>query len=237
VVKLSMGAIIRVITRLMMLPLVVIRLQTSGKAIYGRGTHNPLNAAVFSGHTGIVKALLKHGYSPNERDSKGDYPLNVAVASGHEDIVKALLTSGKAVYGRGVYNQGDYPLSVAVASGYYGIVKLLLKSRYSPNERDNMGIYPLYCAQTSGYKDIVEALLKYGASHGASTTCKTISHGLKNETHLEISKNQNQVSQKKKKKRFGENSHFTCMSTIGCGNSKVLKLNLIPSKIKSILRS
>lgn len=86
----------------------------------------PLQSAVSSGHTSIVRMLLKQGADPNVREKGGFTPLHAAAANGDVESIQMLIASGADLKLRS--DEGKSALDLAEEKGHQGAVELLKRA-------------------------------------------------------------------------------------------------------------
>ena len=123
--------------------------------------NTPLVWAVWNGHEGVVKILLKRDdVDPDGQGRWGHTPFSFAAGNGHEGVVKILLERDDVDPNK-QNDWGQTPLSFAAANGHEGVVKILLeRDDVDPNKPDWRGLTPLCFAAQMGYKRIVKVLLE-----------------------------------------------------------------------------
>ena len=117
--------------------------------------------AVFSGHTSIVRLLLKQpGIDVNVKDNQaGQTALAIAALMGNVEIVHLLLAV-KSLNVNSTEKNGDTALMVAANHGHTSVVELLLSDkRVNVNQSDKTGRTALITATLNGYTKVVEQLL------------------------------------------------------------------------------
>ena len=95
------------------------------KLAYRRGVfgYTPIHEAVSSGHSEVLKLLLKHEGDPNCRANSGYTPLHLAASSGHVDCVRVLLENNANISNTDEY--GKTPIQTAELSSKHGVMKVL----------------------------------------------------------------------------------------------------------------
>ena len=114
-----------------------------------------------------VRALLKEGADPNERDEMGMPALMIAACYGHTECVKALLEGGANPNIQS--NNGETALMEAANNGHMECVRALLeggaRSDANVQERRRMvGETALMLAASQGNAECVKLLLEAGAN-------------------------------------------------------------------------
>ncbi|CAG2222924.1 unnamed protein product [Mytilus edulis] len=110
----------------------------------GQARESPLYVACKSGHSDIVKLLLKN---------KADVSL---FNRGHARIVDMLLKYKADI--SHCNNDGESPLYAACANGHKDIVEILMQNHANVSQCDNNGNTPLQAAVANGHTDIVNIL-------------------------------------------------------------------------------
>ena len=121
-----------------------------------RTDSTPLYIASYSGHKGVVKALLSHPRIQVNRGKAEMTPLFAAVQEGREGVVELLLKS-KGVAVNQANAQGVTPLLEACELGHEYICSLLLKA---PSIEVTHGMGIRY-ASLNGHQSIVDMLLEH----------------------------------------------------------------------------
>jgi ankyrin repeat protein len=124
--------------------------------------------AAQSGHTEVVKLLLKHRADHNKAKKDGLTPLYIAAQEGYTEVVELLLKNG-ASPNKTITNDGRTPLHMAAQSGHTEVVKLLLKHRADHNKAKKDGVTPLYIAAQEGHTEVVKLLLANRADPNKAT--------------------------------------------------------------------
>ncbi len=125
----------------------------------------PLQVAAFKGYEGVVRLLLDHGASVNQRSVHAS-TLDYAVAEGRESVVRLLFERGAEItleaassyYGM----RGLATLVLAARAGRVSIVKLVLENRTYPRAREAYS-EAYQEAIVQGHQDVADLLLEYGA--------------------------------------------------------------------------
>lgn len=137
--------------------------QTHGANIHAKDhSHKTaLNLAARSGHTGIVKLLLRDGAEVNEADNLSSTALLIAAEKGYTETVTTLLAAGADI--EAVNIAKDRALHVAARSGHTETVKTLLDggARIEAGAADKDR--PLQMAAHNGHNETVITLLAGGA--------------------------------------------------------------------------
>lgn len=122
----------------------------------------PLHAAVRSGDTAVVRAILRAGGAQGPANKHGITPLHLAVQNDAQSIIEALIAAGADVNARDEF--GCAPLHDAARRGSAPLVALLLKSGAKTQAADNFGTTPLHRAAREGRVNVMELLLSAGAN-------------------------------------------------------------------------
>ena len=93
---------------------------TLRRGVFG---YTPIHEAVSSGHSEVLKLLLKYEGDPNCRANSGYTPLHLAASSGHLDCVRVLLDNKADISITDEY--GKTPIQTAELSSQHGAVKVL----------------------------------------------------------------------------------------------------------------
>ena len=101
----------------------------------------PLQWAMFTNQTNVVRLLLEYGANPNIDGPLGT-PLQVAISRGNSEMFQLLLDHG-ADPNRGV---GSTPLYTATQKGSLEVVELLLARGADPTLATDDGTTPLHAA-------------------------------------------------------------------------------------------
>ena len=136
-----------------------------------------LNAAVFNGHSEIVKVLLANGAPVNGRARNGNTPLTCAVENLNAELVKYLLDNGadvntqdesgitplhqaidcEAEYAKSLYDEGDVNASPTIQ-----VINLLIDAGANVNAKNKRGETPLRWAMDQWHKPAEALLLRNG---------------------------------------------------------------------------
>jgi ankyrin repeat protein len=132
-----------------------------------------IHVAVYSGCTGVVKALIDKGKALlfgikkksliEEKDGKGSRPIHVAAYSGCIGMVKALIKEGEDV-NKATEGGGATPLCIAAEKGHLKIVQALIEAKADVDKARQGGFTPLFMAAQKGHLEIVQALIDAGAN-------------------------------------------------------------------------
>lgn len=129
---------------------------------------SPLSLATNSGKLDAVKALLKAGADPEQKQGNFESPLCHAASGGHVEILKALLDAGGRVEHRdGTWS--DTPIFFATKSKHIDCVKLLLDRGADPNARQyyyigraQKDVTALHAAAAADAHEIAKLLVSRG---------------------------------------------------------------------------
>ncbi|HXR03674.1 MAG TPA: ankyrin repeat domain-containing protein [Verrucomicrobiae bacterium] len=125
----------------------------------------PLEWAISSDNTELVKLLLDHGADVTVKSDVGSTPLHSAADRGDLEIADILIAHGADVNAK--ITGGTTPLHEAAWNGHDDIVKLLLSKGAETDPKLTTGITPLFSAAGPGGersgKACVEILLAHGA--------------------------------------------------------------------------
>jgi ankyrin repeat protein len=97
----------------------------------------PLQYAVESGFTEIVKLLIENGADLNKSNNDGCTPLHLAATYGHLEVIKLLIENGADIHKSD--NGGCTPLHIAATYGHLEVIKLLVYSGANVNYTNNRG--------------------------------------------------------------------------------------------------
>ena len=122
----------------------------------------PLMAAIQNSHQKACWTLLRHGASPNAKNSDGVTALMQAAGKRDEAVCLMLIRSGADVSARDS-RLGDSALDKASNAGHVGICALLLAHGADVNGRGFCGATPLHRAALSGSPELCRFLLEKGA--------------------------------------------------------------------------
>lgn len=140
---------------------------------YGANIHttdhlerSALHSSVSSGHTEVVRALIRRGADVNARH-RGDamYAVLDAVRFGHTETLHALLEAG-ARLSDVTTDEGYTALHIAASQGHLGLLRRLLNKNLSLdiNAKTVEGSTPVNTATYAGRVDVVRMLLDRGAN-------------------------------------------------------------------------
>jgi len=125
----------------------------------------PLDWAISSDNTELVKILLDAGASVKAKNDNGDTPLDAAADRGDLEIAQMLIAHGADVNAK--ITGGTTPLMKAAGNGHVDIIKLLLDHGADVNFKRSDGLTALVDAAGAGAehhgKECVELLLDKGA--------------------------------------------------------------------------
>ncbi|XP_066552582.1 ankyrin repeat and SOCS box protein 3 [Amia ocellicauda] len=129
--------------------------------------------AARQGDAGLLKRLIRKGYSLDISDNRGWIPIHEAAFSDSPRCLGLLLRaeeSGSYVNSR-TY-EGETPLHLAAMRGSWRCVALLLRAGADPNQVTNEETTPLFIAVQNGHPDVVQMLLSHGAEvNGSQSLC------------------------------------------------------------------
>lgn len=108
----------------------------------------PIHFAARAGSLAILKLLLWHGASLNERDDDGATPLHLAAEAGETEMIRYCLANTLVDYAKD--DAGRTALHQAALHASPAIVKELLDRGYDPNVQDADGATPLHLAAEKG---------------------------------------------------------------------------------------
>jgi len=130
------------------------------------GGLGPLDWAVSSDNTELVKLLLEHGADARAKSKHGETALHSAASRGDTEIAAMLIERGADVNAE--ISGGTTPLHQGSWNGHEEILKLLLAKGAEVDPKTTGGVTPLYQAAGPGAerhdKGCVEVLLAHGAS-------------------------------------------------------------------------
>lgn len=130
-----------------------------GAAVIGTALH----AAAYSGHLGIVQALLEAGYGVDVKDSQKSTSLGKACWKGRLEVAKLLLQHGADV--ESIDRWGWTPLHLASWNGHLDVSKHLLEVGGAYVNAINKWFRgPLHFACYNGHIDLCKYLVSQGAS-------------------------------------------------------------------------
>ena len=140
------------------LPGILELLNTQGGGHFG----NPIQAASYFGHKGVVQLLLEKGADINAQGGHYGTALQAASYRCHQVLVQLLLEKGADVNAQG----GFYGTALQAASyrGHQAVVQLLLEKGADHGDA-------LQVASTEGYLAVVQVLLEKGADVNAQRGC------------------------------------------------------------------
>mgnify|MGYP001395158284 CR=1 FL=1 len=128
--------------------------------------HAPyLHQAVALNHLAGLNAMVKAGFSLEQKDKLGRTVLFDAVESGKQDWVRIILETGASV--NALSNSGDNPLAVATLQGDVDMVKLLLQAGARPNPEAANALCPLSLTlipNSAKHLEVAQLLLEAGAN-------------------------------------------------------------------------
>ncbi|XP_067284200.1 ankyrin repeat and SOCS box protein 15b [Pseudorasbora parva] len=127
-----------------------------------------LTLASRAGHVENVKALLQHGASPHNMNSRNESPLLLAVRSNSYDTVHTLITGGALV--EQVCLRKWTVTHEASKVGCVDILMLLLRHGGKVTGRDGHGVTPLGIAAEYGHPDILAILIQHGGDASAQAS-------------------------------------------------------------------
>ena len=141
-----------------------------------------LHTACRHGNLSMVKTLIEHGASVNDKDVDGNTPLSLAVLNGHGSIVSGVVRSfwhtacengnlsmvkTLVKFGAGVNDQdvhGNTSLHLTVRNERNETIRALLRDfKTDPNIKNKEGSTPLHIACECGNLDGVKLLINHGA--------------------------------------------------------------------------
>ncbi len=133
--------------------------------------HNNYTALVYaskSGHSEIVKELLKRGAHVNQRDGQS-FALLKACKKNHFKVAKLLIKAGANLQSH--YNKmAKTPLMEAANKGYISIVQELIQSKADVNYSTILNTTALHYATYQGHVLIAECLIKSDANVNVKDT-------------------------------------------------------------------
>ncbi len=132
-----------------------------GEDVKGTDGTTALMAAVFKGHTEIVKELIGAGAEVNKQGNKGWTALMIGAQEGHTEIVNELVGAGAELNKQ--HNSGTTALMRAAQEGHTEIVNELVGAGAELNKQDNDGVTALMRAAQAGHTEIVKELIGAGA--------------------------------------------------------------------------
>ena len=128
--------------------------------------HPPyLHQAVALNHLDGLKAMVKAGFSLEQKDKLGRTVLFEAVEAGKQDWVRIILEQGASV--NALSKSGDNPLALATLQGDADMVKLLLQAGARPNPEAANALCPLSLTlipDSAKHLEVAQLLLEAGAA-------------------------------------------------------------------------
>ena len=123
------------------------------------GAYEDFFAAILRDDPDTIRALLRRGFDPDTRDTKGQVGLTLALQNGSNKAFAALLTARRLnVEARN--KQDESPLMMAAIKGNVEAVKALIARNADVNKT---GWTPLHYAATGGHLKMIELLLEHYA--------------------------------------------------------------------------
>ena len=119
-----------------------------------------LHHAAETGHSEVVRLLLKRGMDLKAEDNNGQTPLHLAAGNGHEKTMQDLIELGANV--NAIDALGRTALFIAASNGREVMVRLLLE-KGADVESKSVEWTPLLCAAIKGHEAVVRLLLEKGA--------------------------------------------------------------------------
>ncbi|XP_067676346.1 serine/threonine-protein phosphatase 6 regulatory ankyrin repeat subunit A-like [Haliotis asinina] len=133
----------------------VISLNTVDINSWGNNKKTPIMVAGRSGHTEVIRLLVKNGADLSLRDAHGDNILYYACLGGHVEVVKYVVSKNRVdINSRG--KDRKTPVMVAGARGHKDVVELLVKYGANLSLRDAHGDNILYFACLGGHVEVVK---------------------------------------------------------------------------------
>jgi len=121
--------------------------------------HKPICISAYFGYIDVVKMLLSHGASVNDKNQDLDEPLYLAAGNGHTEIVKLLLKNNADPN----YMSRRSALDSAAEHGYADIVQILIDAGANVNLGSSNGRTPIYVAAKHNRVSVINVLHKNGA--------------------------------------------------------------------------
>ncbi len=139
----------------------------------------PLQCAIHYKRVGVIKYLLEHKISPNEKDWTKKSVLIMACNTDNDKIISILLNSGAELEYKGYF--GKTPLYYAVEMNKYISAECLIKNKANVNFRTKHEKRPIHAAIEKNNYPMIKLLVENGAKTDVIYKGKTLAEFAKAE--------------------------------------------------------
>ncbi len=121
----------------------------------------PMQTAIYYQRIDVIKYLLEHKVSPNEKDWTKKSVLIMATYTDNDEIIRTLLEAGAELEYKGYF--GKTPLFNAVQMDKYISAECLIEHKANVNFRTNYGKRPIHAAIEKKNYPMIKLLIEKGA--------------------------------------------------------------------------
>ncbi len=132
----------------------------------------PMQTAIYYQRIDVIKYLLEHKVSPNEKDWTKKSVLIMATNTDNDEIIRILLNAGAELEYKGYF--GKTPLFNAVEMDKYIAAECLIDHKANLNFRTNYGKRPIHAAIEKKNYPMIKMLIEKGAQTDVLYENKTL---------------------------------------------------------------